>query len=116
MTDQPYQVCTRDDYPYTDAGDERVYMSECEYCPHEREGCKYANTDECPHWHIDHDLPAGAIESLSRTVHTDPAQYAALCDMYEREVCGIDAPDDVWLTSDNARAFAKRVIEIMESA
>lgn len=47
------------------------------------------------------------------------SKYAALCDLYERARHGMDLtadPDDVLMTSDEARAAANRVLEIMQSA
>jgi hypothetical protein len=46
-------------------------------------------------------------------------KYSALCDLYERVRHGMDLtadPDDVLMTSDEAREFASRVLEIMQGA
>lgn len=45
------------------------------------------------------------------------SKYSALCDLYERVRHDMDpaaGPDDVLMTSDEARGFANRVLEIMQ--
>jgi hypothetical protein len=45
------------------------------------------------------------------------SKYSALCDLYERirhDMDPVADPDDVLMTSDEARAFADRVLEIMQ--
>ena len=47
------------------------------------------------------------------------SKYSALCDLYERVRHDMDltaGPDDFLMTSDEARAAANRVLEIMQGA